>query len=531
MADNAFIRILIAFLKHQVKKHIGDEAFGEVSAELISIGGDNLDDKLKAWLGERTTLEKIEKAAIYAQQCFHDKVDDYKLEQWMISLPLGTLPSVTEAIEDLPNSPDEKKLEDALRESIVLNWKNMPPEKIDHALNSFLYCIRAALLIIEEQREMVVGRSSLRTEEKVDYLTALFLKEFGSTEIITSVEILNPSYSSHTEIPEGTMNPDSKFYIERPEDKMVLDVLKEKGYTVIIKGPRQVGKSSLLTRAINNEEDTEKSIALLDFQLLDQISINNQEIFFQRFCSWLSDEINIVDKSTEFWKPELGSILCCTRYINKYVLPATPNGLLIAIDESERIFESPFRSDFFGMLRSWHNKRRTNSIWNNLSLMLVTSTEPNMFITSVYQSPFNVGRTITISDFTLEHLQKLNEGYGRPLTHMQLQQLMQLLGGQPYLSHLLINLVASGINTFDHFTENACSENSIFINHLQKHLLHLQARKELSTSFEQIIHNGSCSDEMAFIRLSSAGLAVRKNNQISPRCELYSQFFKERING
>ena len=74
MANNAIIRVLIAFLKHQVKKHIGDEAFSEVGAELIAIGGDNLDDKLKTWLGEKTTLEKIEKAAIYAQQCFHDKV-------------------------------------------------------------------------------------------------------------------------------------------------------------------------------------------------------------------------------------------------------------------------------------------------------------------------------------------------------------------------------------------------------------------------------------------------------------------------
>ena len=29
----------------------------------------------------------------------------------------------------------------------------------------------------------------------------------------------------------------------------------------------------------------------------------------------------------------------------------------------ERLFDTDFRSDFFGMLRSWHNQRATTPIW------------------------------------------------------------------------------------------------------------------------------------------------------------------------
>ncbi len=348
-------------------------------------------------------------------------------------------------------------------------------------------------------------------------------------EVESSPTSLNSSFQQ-TDIPEGTMDPESIFYIERPEDKLVFDILKGRRFTVIIKGPRQVGKSSLLVRAVKNEEDSKKRIALLDFQLLDNSTICDQETFFRRFCSWISDEIGLMDKTNQYWKPELGPVLCCTRYISRYILPASPGGLLIAIDESERIFGSPFRSDFFGMLRAWHNKRRKNSIWDNLSLLLVTSTEPNMFVTKMYQSPFNVGTTVTISDFTFRHIRQLNECYGAPLSPHQEQKLMQVLGGQPYLTHLTINLVASRIKTFDDIIENSLNEASIFANHLQKHLINLQTQKELVMAFDQIIKTESYPDEMSFVRLSSAGLVIRKNGLPVPRCELYSQYFKDRLN-
>ncbi len=110
MADNAFIKIGTALLKHQVKKLVGEEALGAIGEELADIGGDKLD----SWIGEQATPEQLEKAALYAQECFRGKVNDNDLEQWMVSLPLGNLPKVVEALEELPKSPDETKLENAL---------------------------------------------------------------------------------------------------------------------------------------------------------------------------------------------------------------------------------------------------------------------------------------------------------------------------------------------------------------------------------------------------------------------------------
>ncbi len=170
MADNAFVKIGTALLKHQVKKLVGDETLEVISEELADIGGDKLD----AWLGERSTQDELEKAAHSAQTCFREKVTDNELQQWMVSLPLGNLPKVVEAIDELPSSPNESKLENALRESIALTWKKLSPEQVDNAVNSFLSCLRSALLPIEKQTLMVIGRSVLRTEDKVDLLVRWF---------------------------------------------------------------------------------------------------------------------------------------------------------------------------------------------------------------------------------------------------------------------------------------------------------------------------------------------------------------------
>ena len=84
------------------------------------------------------------------------------------------------------------------------------------------------------------------------------------------------------------------------------------------------------------------------------------------------------------------------------------------MDEVESVFDSDFRSDFFSMLRSWHNNRAMTPIWKQLDLVLVTSTEPYQLIENLNQSPFNVGQVIELTDFPAEQVEDLNDRHGRP---------------------------------------------------------------------------------------------------------------------
>ena len=57
------------------------------------------------------------------------------------------------------------------------------------------------------------------------------------------------------ELPEGTMDTESAFYIERDCDAIALSTIQRQGVTITIKGPRQMGKSSLLNRTMTAAAD------------------------------------------------------------------------------------------------------------------------------------------------------------------------------------------------------------------------------------------------------------------------------------
>ena len=170
---------------------MGEDALGVIGAELTAIGGDKLDDQIKSRLGEQTTHDALEKAADAAQDDYRENVGDHDLEQWMRKLPLGKLPKVIQAIEELPTSADESNFENALRESIALNWRKLSTEQVDHAVNVFMAALHKALLPLEKQTLPIIGRAVLCMENKVDLLVRWFEK-YIITGNFVSIENLQP---------------------------------------------------------------------------------------------------------------------------------------------------------------------------------------------------------------------------------------------------------------------------------------------------------------------------------------------------
>ncbi|MDZ7960449.1 MAG: AAA-like domain-containing protein [Aulosira sp. DedQUE10] len=333
------------------------------------------------------------------------------------------------------------------------------------------------------------------------------------------------------EMPEGTMDGESQFYVERACDVLALNAIQRQGVTITIKGPRQMGKSSLLIRTCNAAMNAGKRVAFLDFQLFDQSALTNADLFFRQFCTWLTDEIEMADRVAEYWNLPLGNSQRCTRYIGRYLLKEFGQPLVLAMDEVERAFDTEFRSDFFGMLRSWHNNRATTAIWKQLDLALVTSTEPYQLIDNLNQSPFNVGEVIDLEDFTTAQVSDLNRRHGSPLNSSEVQQLMALLSGHPYLVRLALYLIASQRFTSAELFAKATADNGPFGNHLRNHLFRLHSKAELVPSMLQIIRHNSCDDERVFFRLRGAGLVRREGRTVIPRCQLYADYFRENLRG
>jgi hypothetical protein len=333
------------------------------------------------------------------------------------------------------------------------------------------------------------------------------------------------SRSIPLEQPEGTMSVASQFYIARATDGPAIASIGEVGVTLTIKGPRQVGKSSLLMRVIDAAVAAGKRVAFLDFQLFDRAALASPDLFFRQFCTWLTDTMELDDRVDEFWTMQLGNSQRCTRYIERYVLKAMDEPLVLAMDEVESIFDADFRSDFFGMLRSWHNGRAAKPAWRRLDLALVTSTEPYQLIANLNQSPFNVGQVLTLDDFAPDEVHELNERHGRPLDVAGEGQLNDLLGGHPFLTRRALYQVASGRNTEQALFGQAAAERGPFGDHLRYHLFRLHGQPELVQGLVQVIGQGRCDDETVFWRLHGAGLVRGEFQRARMRNHLYASFF------
>ena len=379
-------------------------------------------------------------------------------------------------------------------------------------------------LIEDLQRAIAGGDLSINTEA----LKQKILRTRAPQDIQAPSPMAQP-----LELPEGTMDLDSKFYVERGSDAIALDTIQQQGVTITIKGPRQMGKSSLLIRTMNAARTLEKRIIFLDFQFFDAAALANADLFYRQFCKWLTLKLRLPDQTEQWWEmyEAIGNPLACTFYVQDYLLPEVKSPVVLAMDEVESTFAAPFRTDFFGMLRGWHNNRAIEPIWKQLDLVLVTSTEPYQLIQDLNQSPFNVGQVIDLTDFSAFQVAELNQLHGEPFSARQLEKLMTLLHGHPYLVRRALYLLASERMTVEELFQNRREERGPFGDHLRYHLSRVYDHDNLVQGLLQAMNQQACKDERTFFRLRGAGLIRREGQREVPRCQLYAEYFQEHLNG
>lgn len=316
------------------------------------------------------------------------------------------------------------------------------------------------------------------------------------------------------------------FYIEREMDRLLVQKLGGTGLTLTIKGSRQMGKSTLIMRLAEFIPQLGKQIVLLDFQHLGQ-TVKDADAFYREFCRWIADELEIPDPTESLWANPSSYPRRCTRFMEKYILPTLKGSLVLVIDNADIIAEADYRDDFFRMLRGWHNnKAQPNSAWKRMELILATSTEPFYLVQDFDSSPFNVGETVALEDFTFEQVMELHRQYDAPFPTDSLQILFTLLNGHPYLTGRAISMVANREITIENLFAKATDEDGPFGNHLN-YLKSILLSEGYLDNLEQALKTRKC-EEKTFIRLRGAGLIRGLAANVLPRCPLYAEYFLRR---
>jgi hypothetical protein len=331
--------------------------------------------------------------------------------------------------------------------------------------------------------------------------------------------------------PGGAIADRDLVYVERNADRQLeRELRKVRGTTTTIRAPRQSGKSSLLMRGIAQTRAQNAKTVFLDIQQIDDPVLHDNDRFFRYLALTIAEQTGFTGEQIErAWNSSGGSSDKLTGLLEREILPRIDTTVVVAIDEADRVLQKPINDQFFALLRSWHNRRAYNQLWDRLDILLVISTEPSLLIKDRSQSPFNVGSRIELEDFGIDEVRTLNQHYRYPFDEDQLAELYDLLSGHPFLTSKAMYLAVTGEMSWEKLKKVAATDKSPFSDHLRHYWWLLRDEPELIDALRQALDARRCSDTM-FYRLSRAGLLVgESHDHCAFRCQLYESYFRAKL--
>jgi hypothetical protein len=271
----------------------------------------------------------------------------------------------------------------------------------------------------------------------------------------------------------------------------------------------------------------------IDLAQTNQKFFDDLDKFMQWFCASVGKPLGVRVKADEYWDDIFGANDNSTDYFENYLLKDGDPPLVLAIDNFDRVFQyTDIETDFCGLLRGWHERSKTKKQWEKLRLIVVHCQE-SYAKRDINQSPFNVGLPVELGEFTPDQVRELAVRHGLMWSEDDLQRLMGLIGGHPYLVRTALYYIAAGDFGLAEFLKAAPTEAGVYSNLLRGHLKVLQDCPELGVAMKKVVAADgpvSLRTEEAF-KLDSMGLVILVENEVMPRCRLYRQYFGERLGG
>jgi hypothetical protein len=327
--------------------------------------------------------------------------------------------------------------------------------------------------------------------------------------------------------PGGAISHNDPYYITRAADTEVVAAAQRTTATLIIKGPRQFGKSSVLKHYLAACQHAHKRTVLLDFAMYTADELATYPTFLTHLAEAMWRRLDQPPQARPSSIPSQAAMIDFMEYT---LLQAISGPVVLAFDEADKLLGRPYQADFFSMLRYWHERRTDTppTAWARVSLALVISTEPYLLITDALRSPFNVSPPLELLPFNEADCRKLNHRYNGLLSDAEVTQLMDLLGGHPYLTRLayyyLTREVPLDIPTL---LCNAADRYGPFGLHLRalENKLRDEAGHLLLAAMQQVVRDGTVSTRDVLERLHGAGLVREERGRIMPFNVLYTRFF------
>lgn len=333
--------------------------------------------------------------------------------------------------------------------------------------------------------------------------------------------------------PGGPVAVDSPYYIDRPPiEELALREVTQPGCVIRIRAPRGMGKSSLTMRLLHQAERLGYRTVLLDCNQIDSQYLHDLNKLLRCFCQQLSIELGIPPRLNEYWNEDIGSKLSCTFYVRRYLLQQVEAPFVLALNEVDWLFEYPYIAhEFFPMLRSWYEAARRDAYWQKLRQIVVYSTEDYPELDINY-SPFNVGLSLTLPEFTPEQVQELANRYGLNWTLEQVKPLIALVSGHPTMLQIVFYHLCTEGADLNTLLQQAAVDGGVFRYYLHQRWTALQKQPRLLEAMAAMMQSDRSIqlDSVLIGQLESLGLIRREaGDRVQPRCHLYRLYFKQQL--
>lgn len=258
-----------------------------------------------------------------------------------------------------------------------------------------------------------------------------------------------PETGSEFYVTGGTLRHDAPSYVERRADSDLCEGLLQGEFCYVLTS-RQMGKSSLMVRAVKRLREAGVAVAVLDLTAIGQNLTLEQ--WYDGLISRLGQQLDLEDDLLDFWEqhPEWGPLQRWVTAIEKVVLERLACKVVIFVDEIDIVRSLQFSTDeFFAAIREFYNRRSREAAFNRLAFGLLGVATPTDLIRDTRMTPFNIGRRIELNDFTTLEAAPLARGLSgdESIARDLLGRVLHWTGGHPYLTQRLCRALAEALGT------------------------------------------------------------------------------------
>jgi WD40 repeat protein len=243
----------------------------------------------------------------------------------------------------------------------------------------------------------------------------------------------------------GTLTPDNPSYVRRAADDQLLQACLAGRFAYVLSS-RQMGKSSLLARTIEQLRERGVTVAMVDLTAIGTQGVTQE--------TWYAGVLAEVERACmpqtdlfDWWAEAAPQPIVqrFIRYLIEVVLAELSGPVVILIDEIDSTLKLDFTDDFYAAIRHLHNARAEQPALARLSFVLAGVATPTELIRDPARTPFNIGQRIELADFNAAEARQLVERIGPVLadTDTTLAEVLRWTGGQPYLTQRLCALLAA----------------------------------------------------------------------------------------